>query len=379
MRRTIRCPPLRPRSTAPQPADPRYEKKMETKMTETIIGRRRVLAGGAATLAAPALLLPRRAAAAERCIVGTWGGDYAHLLAENIDDPILKPAGVNVIQTVGDEAPRVAKLFAERMLPHGTMDIACVGAPNGYRTGAAGLLEKLDPAKAPNLKYVLPYLTDAYFVPHIYSAQVVAYNPATVKDPPQSFGDLLAPRWKGKVGVVSTAGFWLMMAASLYASGNANDFTKAKELILKLNANGLRLYPETDNLAPAFKSGEIEVGMIWFARTVMWQNAGFPVKGAFAKEGAILYVSGMVVPKNAPDKDAAWKYVDALLAPSAQQGFAEHMGYWPTVSDAPLSGKTAQQLAMPTPRPKMVQPNYAYTVKVQAEMEDWWQQNVERG
>jgi putative spermidine/putrescine transport system substrate-binding protein len=346
-------------------------------MTQTIMGRRGVLAGGAA--AASGLLIPRRAAAAERCIIGTWGGDYANLLAQNIDNPILKPEGVSVIQTVGDEAPRVAKLFAERMLPRGMTDIACLGAPNGYRTGAAGLVEKLDPAKAPNLKYVLPYLWDEYFVPHIYSAQVVAYNPATVSDPPRSFGDLLLPRWKGKVGVVSTAGFWLMMAASLYASGTPNDFAKAKELILKLNENGLRLYPETDNLAPAFKSGEIAVGMIWLARTVMWQNAGFPVKGSFAREGAILYVSGMVVPKNAPDKDAAWKYVNALLEPSAQVGFARHMGYWPTVSNATLTGKTAEQLAIPTPRPKMVQADYAYTVKVQAEMEDWWEKNVERG
>lgn len=339
--------------------------------------RRSLIAGAAATLAAPAF--DRPALAAERCVVGTWGGDYARLLRENIDDPILKPKGVAVIQAVADEAPRVSKLFAERMLPHGTLDIACLGAPNGYRTSAAGLLEKLDPAKAPNLANVLSYLKDPYFVPHIYSAQVLAYNPNTVSEPPQTFSDLLAPRWKGKIGVVSTAGFWLMMGASLYASGNPSDFTKAKDLILKLNANGLRLYPETDNLAPAFKSGEIDVGIIWFARTVMWQNAGFPVKGHFPKEGAILYVSGMVVPKNAPDKEAAWKYVNGLLEPSAQVGFAEHMGYWPTVGNAHLTGKTAEQLALPTPLPKMVQPDYAYTIKVQAEMQDWWDQNVQRG
>ena len=79
--------------------------------------------------------------------------------------------------------------------------------------------------------------------------------------------------------------------------------------------------------------------MIWLARTFMWQNAGFPVKGTFPKEGAVLYVSGMVMPKNAPDKDAAYKYMNALLEPSAQQGFAAHMGYLPTVDNAPLSGK----------------------------------------
>ena len=340
-------------------------------MDELKISRRAVLAG------ATALALPITAHAEERCVVGTWGGDYARLLRENIDDPILKPEGVQVVQDVGDETPRFAKMVAQKMLPHGSMDISCLGAPNGYRSGQAGLVEKLDPAKAPNLKNVLPMLQNEYFVPHIYSAQVIAYNPDTVKDPPQTFQDLLDPKWKGKVGVVATAGFWLMMAANIAASGNPDDFDKGKPLILKLNDNGLHLYPETDNLAPAFKSGEIEVGMIWQARTVMWRNAGFPVRGRYPKEGAMLYVSGMVVPKNAPDKDTAWKYVDALLQPSAQRGFAAHMGYLPTVTDATLSGQVAEDLAIPDPRPKMFQPNYAYTIKVQAEMQDWWDKNVQ--
>jgi putative spermidine/putrescine transport system substrate-binding protein len=41
-------------------------------------------------LGAPAVLRGRTAAAAETCVVGTWGGDYARLLRENIDDPLLK-------------------------------------------------------------------------------------------------------------------------------------------------------------------------------------------------------------------------------------------------------------------------------------------------
>ena len=144
------------------------------------------------------------------------------------------------------------------------------------------------------------------------------------------------------------------MAASLLETGTTTDFDKAKAFMLKLNANGLRLYPETDALAPAFKSGEIDVGVIWLARTVMWQNAGFPVKGMFPKEGAILYVSGMVMPKNAPNKDAAYKYMNALLEPSAQQGFAAHMGYLPTVEQRAADRQGGRAACFPEPRPKLV-------------------------
>jgi putative spermidine/putrescine transport system substrate-binding protein len=200
-----------------------------------------------------------------------------------------------------------------------------------------------------------------------------------VKEPPKNFGELLDPKWKGKVGVIAGNSFWLMMGASLFTSGNPSDFDKAKEYMVKLNDNGLRLYPETDSLAPAFKSGEIDVGVVWLARSVMWQNGGFPVAAVFPAEGAILYVSGMVVPKNAPNKAAALKYIDALLAPSAQQGFAANMGYLPTVSDAPLSGKVAQQLAFPDPMPKLVQPDYELDAKVKPEIDEWWLKNIQHG
>ncbi len=345
-------------------------------MPSPILSRRTLLAG--TTLLAAPTILSRRSRAAEKCIVGTWGGDYARLLRENIDDPILKPEGIEVIQDVGDENPRISKMYAQSKLPRGTDDIVCVGAQNGYRVNEAGLVEVLDEQKVPNLKHVHPDLRMKGFVPHIYSAQVLVYNPEVVKDPPHSLGDLLDPKWKGKVGVVSQGGNqWLIMAASLLLSGTTTDFDKAKEFILKLNANGLRLYPQTDSIAPAFKSGEIDVSVIWLARSVMWQNGGFPVKGTFPKEGAVLYVSGMAMPKNAPDKDAAYKYMNGMLDPSAQQGFAAHMGYLPTVDNAPLSGKVGEQLAFPETMPKLVAPDYPVLANAIPELNDWWVKNIQ--
>lgn len=353
---------------------------MDRPRTALPLSRRSVLAT-AAGLAMTPLTAPS-APAAERCVVGTWGGDYAKLLRENIDQPILKPQGVTVVQAISDEAPRVAQLFAKRMLPRGTMDIACLSSFNGYRAAVSGLAETLDTAKVPNLKHVRPGLRSGsfmpgQFVPHIYSAQVFAYNPKTVQKPPRTWSELLHPRWKGKIGVQANAAVWVMMGAAQGMGGNPDAFDKAKEYLLKLNANGIRLYPETDDFAPAFKSGEIDVGIIWQARTVMWRNAGFPVRGQFPDEGAILYVSGMVMPKNAPDKEAAYKYMNAVLAPSAQEGFAAHMGYLPTVINAKLTGRVAEDLALPEGA-KLVQPDYPVIAKATPALTDWWLKNIQR-
>jgi putative spermidine/putrescine transport system substrate-binding protein len=248
-----------------------------------------------------------------------------------------------------------------------------------YALADAGVLEELTPEKIPNLAHVKQALGTATFAPHIWSPQIVSYSPERVTSPPTSFGDLLDPRYNGKVGFPDNNFFYVMMAAGLFAGGSANDFVKAKEVMTKVNANGLRLYPSTDAGGPPFKTGEIDIGMMWLARISMWQNAGIPVAAAFPKEGCILYVSGMVVPKNAPNKEAAFKYINAMLDPAAQLGFARNMGYLPTVTNAPLTGKVAEQLALPDPAPKLIMPDFAVTTKIQPEIADWWKKSIQHG
>src|SRR6185437_16517695 len=63
-----------------------------------------MVAGGAAALGLGRL--PLANAASGRVVIGTWGGDYAHLLTKNIETPLLKPLGINVVQDQASDAPR---------------------------------------------------------------------------------------------------------------------------------------------------------------------------------------------------------------------------------------------------------------------------------
>jgi putative spermidine/putrescine transport system substrate-binding protein len=336
--------------------------------------RRDVLAG---VLATPALISAARAN--ETFVLGTWGGDYQRLQLENIELPLVRPLGLESIPDASDEPTRVAKIMATRRLPRGPMDVACLQAVEAYALGEAGVLEPLTVENIPNLAHVKEGLGTATFAPHIWSPQIVSYNPNRVGTPPTGFGDLMDPRYNGKVGFPDANFFYVMMAAGLFAGGSASDFDKAKQVMTKVNANGLRLYSSTDAGGPPFKTGEIDIGIMWLARISMWQNAGIPVAAAFPKEGCILYVSGMAVPKNAPNKAAAYKYINAMLDPAAQQGFAKNMGYLPTVTNSPLTGKVAEQLALPDPAPKLVIPDFAITTKIQPEIADWWKKSIQHG
>lgn len=338
-------------------------------MVDFRIGRRAAL-GGAAALP----FAGRAALAEEQVVIATWGGDYSNLLRANVEEPLLKPKGITVVQDLGDEDPRVAKMFAARRLPRGTVDVVCLQGVRGHEVQQAGLIESLDETKVPNLAHVHANLRNGFYAPHIYSPQVIIYNPDKVKEPPKTFTDLLDPKWKGRVGVGDINYFYVMMAAALAATGDVNkvDAPEARELATKLNANGVRLYPSTDSIGAGIKSGEIDVGIMWLARVIMWQNAGIPVRAQFQTEGSVLYMSGMVVPKNAPNKTTAYAYLNAMLEPPAQKMFAERMGYLPTVDNAPLTGKVGEQLALPEPAPKLIAPDYDIVGKLQGPTSEWW-------
>jgi putative spermidine/putrescine transport system substrate-binding protein len=342
---------------------------------DTTVSRRTLLG---AVLAAPFIIDSTRAHADETFILGTWGGDYQRLMMENIEKPLLGKLGIaSVADIAPDDTIRASKLIATKRLPRGPMDVACVSAVQGFLLGEAGVLEELTPANVPNIVNVRSGLATATFAPHIWSPQIISYNPERVPSPPTTFGELLDSKYKDKIGFPTASFFYVMMAASLFGTGTTTGFAKAREILTQLNNQGMRLYPSTDAAGPPFKTGELDAGIMWLARVAMWQNAGIPVAASFPKEGSILYVSGMVIPKNAPNKQAAFAYLNAMLEPMAQLGFAEHMGYLPTVTNATLTGKVAEQLALPDPAPKMVAPEYPVTSKALPGETDWWKKSIE--
>src|SRR5262249_8112549 len=101
--------------------------------------RREVLIGAAALAGAASLPRTASAQAKGRIVVGTWGGDYARLLNKNIEEPILKKDGWEVIQDQAGDPERRSKMFAEQRLPRGTSDVQGLNALNMAQMYDAGV------------------------------------------------------------------------------------------------------------------------------------------------------------------------------------------------------------------------------------------------
>jgi putative spermidine/putrescine transport system substrate-binding protein len=341
-------------------------------MSKQKFSRRHALGLGLGMVAAPAIL---RTAHAEggRVVIGTWGGDYAKLLAKNIEDPILKPKGFDVAQDQANDGPRRSKLVAEKRLPRGTTDIQGLSASNMYEMNEAGVCEQIDYSKLKNAKNLIPQMKYPYGVGHIYSGKVVVYNPKLIPQAPTSFKDAFDPKHGNKAGIIDIQYQWVMAAATLAAGGKVTDFEPGKPLLMEAKKAGVRIYPTNEAFAQALKNEEIGIGIMWKARAVQWQNAGINVLSAAPSEGLPMYISGFVIPKNAPNKEGGYAYMDAMLEKSAQENFAIDMGYNPTVTNATVAPDLQKRIGFtPEEEKRLIDLDYGYIAKNDSAMKEWW-------
>jgi putative spermidine/putrescine transport system substrate-binding protein len=340
-------------------------------MPDHPIFNRRAVLGGTAALAAGAAL-PAWAQDNKRIVVGTWGGDYSRLLAKNIETPLLAPKGWDVVKAEENAPPRKTKIMAEKALRRGTVDVSGFSSTDMYELEQQGLVEHLDYTKMPNAKNLIPAMKYPYGIGHIYSGKVVLYNPKLMAVP-TGFADVLDPKHGNKLGIIDIQYQYVMLAAALASGGSVSNYEAGKERLLACKKAGARVYPSNEAFAQALKTEEITCGIMWKARAVQWQNAGITVETVAPKEGVPMYVSGFVMPKNAPNKAGAYAYLDAMMAASAQELFAVDMGYNPTVTNAEVPGDLQKRIGFTDAEKKLlVDLDYGYQAQNDAAFKEWW-------
>jgi putative spermidine/putrescine transport system substrate-binding protein len=341
----------------------------------TNIHRRDLMKGAAAAALLPALGGAASAQSAGKVVVGTWGGDYARLLTKNIEGPFLKPKGMEVVQDQASDAPRRAKMVAEKRLPRGSADIQGLSAANMYEMNEAGVLEQIDYAKIPNAKNLIPSMKYPYGIGQIYSGKVIVYNPKLITPAPTSFKDAFDPKYGNKIGIIDIQYIYVFVAASLAGTNGAemNNLDKAKEVLMSAKKAGARVYPTNEAFAQALKTEEIGIGIMWKARAVQWQNAGIACEAAAPSEGIPAYVSGFAIAKNAPNKDNAYAYLNAMLEKSAQEAFAVDMGYNGTVTGLEIAPDLQKRIGFTAEEQKRLKDlDYGFLAKNDAVMKEWW-------
>lgn len=129
--------------------------------------------------------------------------------------------------------------------------------------------------------------------PFGWSPILIAYDPANVTSSPDSWQVLLDPKYKKRI-IVEDQPVEIMAymgkAAGVADPYNmtADDIAKAKELLIKLKPNVLRLAPQNTDTIAALKSGEAWIATVNLGADVRVKDQGGPdLKTFVPKEGTV--------------------------------------------------------------------------------------------
>ena len=326
-------------------------------------------------LGASAVVAPLGWAEAQsaRLVVGHWGGDSQRVLENALVANHLTPVGIDVVFDAANEPARKVKILAERPLPRGTLDIAGLTDSGAYELWKNGAVEDIDYSKITAAAQILPELKRPYLVPQFFSTRVILYNPEKINPPPESYAELWNPKYAGRVGVIDIQYQTTVESAAMVSGGSTSNYEPGKEKLLELKRMGVKIYPTNEAMAQALKSGECWMCIMWQARGVMWQNAGIPIKLAFPKEGLGVALFGYSVPKNARNKDLAYKFLNANLASDTQAAYAKEFGYNPPLGGVPLPDDYKARIGVPAGmESKLFLSDNDYLLKNDSQIKEWW-------
>ena len=198
------------------------------------------------------------------------------------------------------------------------------------------LLEKIEPAKLPNLKHLDPYfrkrtadLKEEWSVPYTWGTVGIAWRADKVKGDIDSWSVFATDRGGGNSYLLEDArdaiGAALLFRGKEVNTVNPKDLAEAKATLLEWKAH---LKGFTGEVKDHLLSGEawiIEAYNGDVAQAMKESPGKF--KFAVPKEGGIRWVDNFVIPKGAPHKDLAFAFIDYILRPEVAAEVSSRIRY----------------------------------------------------
>ncbi|SMF32135.1 putative spermidine/putrescine transport system substrate-binding protein [Tistlia consotensis] len=321
------------------------------------------------------------ARAADELVVATFGGSFADATQACHIKAFEKETGAKVITTLGSSVDIAAKIRATAGSPD--IDVAYMDISIAKQIKAEGLLETLDFKSLSDYAEVAPqaFDKDGQFVNFMTAATVIAYNPEKVKTPPTSWNDLFDPKYAGKIAlgdITGTSGLHFLLAVNKMKGGDFASEDAGFAAIKALMPNVVMLYTQADQLVELFERGDIVMAPWYPDRAGSAADKGVPVAVAYPKEGGVGIQPTVSVPKGAPNKALAMKYIEVLLSKEGQKCFAESKYAGPVNTKVELSEKVSKIVPFGESYEKLWYPDTDAIAKLRPGWTERWQKEVAR-
>lgn len=206
-----------------------------------------------------------------------------------------------------------------------------------------GLFQPIDTARVANWGDVIPELVDlpgndaeagkVWMAPFDWGQTSVTYRTDLVElEGEESWDILWDPRYSGRLGSLASGGdaWWCgaIKAGVDFANIDTPEAFDKIAAVMREQRPLIRLYTDdTTTLEQALSAGEMVASMTWNSSAVLLQTEGVPVKFAKPKEGALTWVCGVMIHKDAPNLDRAYDVIDSLLSVETGHFMINDWGY----------------------------------------------------
>jgi spermidine/putrescine transport system substrate-binding protein len=206
-----------------------------------------------------------------------------------------------------------------------------------------GLLEELDHSKFTNTHHLNPALMNMgydegnkYSLPFLWGTTLIAYNEKYIKGNITSWRDLWREEYKGYIILNNDVREVFQMALMLLGySGNSSDEKEIEEAynLLTTLVPSVRVFNSDSPKLPLINE-EVRVGMVWNGEIYRAQLANPDIKYVIPKEGPLIWMDCMSIPKGAKNAENAYKFMDFILRPEISKILREDSGYIsPNITD----------------------------------------------
>ncbi len=196
---------------------------------------------------------------------------------------------------------------------------------------ATGLFQPVDPTRLEAYDDLMPELLDLpgndaddgkhWMTPFDWGQTSITYRTDLVdlEGGEESWGILWDERYAGRLGsLAGGADAW--WCGAIYAGVPFEDiateeaFEKIAEAMRRQRPLIRTYTDDTTTLEQALASGEMVAAMTWNSSAATLRSEGIPVRFAEPKEGALTWVCGMMIHKDAPNLDGAYDIINSLLS-----------------------------------------------------------------
>ena len=211
--------------------------------------------------------------------------------------------------------------------------------PSTYFVGKMSkenLLEKLDKTKIPNYSNLDKKLLNKDFdknndfsIPYLWGSSGITYNLGLIKNSVDSWANLWDSEYKNSILLNDDLRevFGIALRTLGYSS-NTQDPKEIEEAYNKLKEllpNVKMFYSESQK--QVYLNEDVKLGMNFNGESYMASLENDKIKYVYPKEGALIWLDSLVIPKGAKNIENAYIFIDYILRPEVSKQISEEIGY----------------------------------------------------